>query len=98
MNENKQNKNFIGVARVTSVHFENVFNKKNNEYSKDEISEMVNNMFDLRDEKDNIEQTNEKTKTIVKITDFVIGCAKEQGMTGSELFSLLLSKDKIINQ
>ena len=93
---NKQDKNFIGFARVTSIHFENVFEKPNEDYSKDEINEMVNNIFCFRGEKDNVEQTNEKTKTIVKMTDFIIGYAKEQGMTGSELFSLMLSKENIL--
>jgi hypothetical protein len=88
-------KQHLHFARVTSKHFDNVFDKSNDIHTKDEVCELINKMFDDVDEKDEKVDYVTKRQNIVKTFDFLIGYCKENGVSGSELFSLILSKDKI---
>lgn len=81
---------------VKSSNFEDLFRKQRLNQSQQEIEDITSDLIDLDlNNEDACKNIEDKVK-VVKMLDFVISCAETTGMSGSELFSMILNKEKVI--
>lgn len=82
-------------ARVVSDNFDHLFAKQNLNQSIDEIQAIIQEISNEPTDKEKQDENHAEKLKVVKIVDFAIAYGKQKGMTGSELFSILLSKEQL---